>query len=352
MEQLDHTELRDSVRKLLARAGEQKAAPRDAWNAMVEHGWPGLALPEACGGLGQPFTALAVVYQEIGRCLAPHTFTAISIGLAALAELNDAASRTLIGRTLAGEAMPMAIAATCLQAMPDSLRGAICNVPDADQATHLLVPIQAVRPVLAVLPLPHPQVSLRYRATWDQTRRLFDLHFDDLDLTDVVGCAGGRAAALIDRMTAQHDLALACDALGGSEAIFEETLAYMQLRRQFNRPIASFQALKHRCAELSACMAAAQALVGAACAQIAAGGSDGRDGDDRTVAACARLYANAVYRNVTEEAIQLHGGIGFTWEHRCHRFLKRARLNDALGATPEQRKDAVAPALFRAAGMV
>ena len=145
-------------------------------------------------------------------------------------------------------------------------------------------------------------------------------------------------------MSAHHDLALACDALGGSDAVFDETLEYLQIRQQFNRPIASFQAIKHRCADLCTALGAAEALVTAACDAFST-----RAGDWHTAAVCGRLYASAVYRRVTEDAIQLHGGIGFTWEHRCHRYLKRARLNDALGGTPEQRKDAVAPALFRAA---
>jgi alkylation response protein AidB-like acyl-CoA dehydrogenase len=342
---LDQAVLRDSARKLLARVSEQRTNPRGWWATMVTHGWPGLALPESNGGMAQPFSALAILYQELGRVLAPHTFAAASLCLSALAELDDdAVVSELIARSLAGEAVPMTVALAGLKAAAGRIRGTICNVPHLDEATHLLLPIEGERRIMALIGLPHPRVSFQFRPTWDRTRRLFDIQFDDVELSSACLCAADSAARVTALMAAHHDLALACDALGGAEAIFEETLAYMQLRRQFNRPIASFQALKHRCADLSTAISASRALVTAACQAF----SD-RQGDWGISAVCARLHAGAVYRRVTEEAVQLHGGIGFTWEHRCHEFLKRARLNDALGGTHEQRKDAVAPALFRAA---
>jgi alkylation response protein AidB-like acyl-CoA dehydrogenase len=342
---LDQGVLRDSARKLLARVREQGNDPRGWWTTMVTHGWPGLALPEANGGMAQPFSALAVLYQELGRVLAPQTFMAASLCLGALVEMNDDdVVRDLIADALGGEAVPMAVAPRGLKSVAGRLRGTICDVLHLDEATHLLIPIEDERRIMALITLPHPGVSIQYRPTWDRTRRLFDIKFDDLELSGTFLGAADSPGSVTARMAAHHDLALACDALGGAEGIFEETLSYMQLRQQFKRPIASFQALKHRCADLSTAISASRALVTAACQAF----SD-RRGDFEMSAACARLHAGAVYRNVTEEAVQLHGGIGFTWEHRCHQFLKRARLNDALGGTPDQRKDALAPALFRAA---
>jgi alkylation response protein AidB-like acyl-CoA dehydrogenase len=152
---------------------------------------------------------------------------------------------------------------------------------------------------------------------------------------------GADASAALLRIRAHFDLALACDALGGAEAVFDETLAYLHQRHQFNRPIASFQAIKHRCAEHKVSIEASRALVDVACR-----GAADQCAAWRTKAACARLYAGTVYRNLTEDCVQLHGGIGFTWEYPCHLFLKRARLGEILGGTPEQRKDQAAPALF------
>ena len=343
-ELLGHVELRDSVRKLLSHAQEKRASSSALWHTLREHGWLALALPEACGGLAQPFAALAVLYQELGRTLGPHAFVSASLCLSALAELNEEAARALIARTLAGEAVPMALSGSWLKASAGRVCGVMRNVLDADETTHLLLPVENGCRYWALAALPHPQISLKHRAAWDGTRRLYDLQVEDLELSSVHGFPGADADALSMSMSAHHDLALACDALGGSGAVFDETLEYLQIRQQFNRPIASFQAIKHRCADLCTALGAAEALVTAACDAFST-----RAGDWHTAAVCGRLYASAVYRRVTEDAIQLHGGIGFTWEHRCHRYLKRARLNDALGGTPEQRKDAVAPALFRAA---
>jgi alkylation response protein AidB-like acyl-CoA dehydrogenase len=343
-ELLGHVELRESARKLLSHAHGKRSSPSGLWHILAEHGWLSLALPEACGGLAQPFAALAVLYEELGRILGPHAFVSASLCLSALAEIDDEAARALIARTLAGEAVPMASSGSWLKASAGRVSGVIRNVLDVDEATHLLLPIEDGRRNLVLAALPHPQIILKHRATWDCTRRLYDVHVENLELSSARGFAGAHADAVSLSMSAHHDLAVACDALGGIGAIFEETLEYLQVRQQFNRPIASFQAIKHRCADLCTAIGAARALVTAACHAFST-----REGDWHTAAACGRLCASAVYRRVTEDAIQLHGGIGFTWEHRCHQFLKRARLNDALGGTPEQRKDAVAPALFRAA---
>jgi alkylation response protein AidB-like acyl-CoA dehydrogenase len=232
-----------------------------------------------------------------------------------------------------------------VRAVAGRLWGTSRNVLGVGDASHLLLSFDDSGPVVGLVAVPHPGVSCTERASWDLTRRLFDVVLEDVVLQpENIIFQGAAAASVLKSMGAQIDLAVACDAVGGTEAIFGETLAYMQTRHQFGRPIASFQALKHRCADLAADMCGSRALLMAACEAVAA-----RKGDWVSVAAGCRLYASEVYRRVTEEAVQLHGGVGFTWDHPCHRFLKRARLNDALGGTPEQRKDALAPALFHEA---
>jgi alkylation response protein AidB-like acyl-CoA dehydrogenase len=131
--------------------------------------------------------------------------------------------------------------------------------------------------------------------------------------------------------------------VGGASAILATTLEYMALRQQFGRAIASFQALKHRCAEHKSRLDGASALTEAACDAFAH--------DDATApmqASAAKRYACAVYKEIAEDAIQLHGGIGFTWEHPCHLFLKRARLNEILGGTANWHRDAIASEMSRA----
>jgi alkylation response protein AidB-like acyl-CoA dehydrogenase len=292
---------------------------------------------------------------------------AITRGLTALAALTAAAPLTapaadrgrpgavqdLMRDTLAGTAVPMFTGSSALEVAERQgrLNGVIRNVLDVDHASHLLVPFDRPGAAVALVALPHPGITLKFRPTWDMTRRLFDVVLDGVLVPpgDVL-FEGAGAESVIAVTVAQFDLAIACDAVGGAEAIFADTLEYMLVRRQFDRPIASFQALKHRCADLRTRMEASSALVSAASHAFSEARHESPAlGVGAPPAACARLHASRVYREVTEEAIQLHGGIGFTWEHRCHRFLKRARLNDVLNGTPEQRKDAVAPALFRAA---
>jgi alkylation response protein AidB-like acyl-CoA dehydrogenase len=140
----------------------------------------------------------------------------------------------------------------------------------------------------------------------------------------------------------RRDFALAAESVGGAAAILERTVHYLGDRQQFGRPLAMFQALKHRCADLKAQVEAASAL-------LQDGLAKGADGDGAfayspataAAAQAAKLLAATVYATVVEEALQLHGGIGMTSEHECHLFLKRAMLDEHLG----RGRDAYAPLL-------
>jgi alkylation response protein AidB-like acyl-CoA dehydrogenase len=356
-------ELRDAAKRVLEKHVDRleiiknpAAVPglnRALWKTIAELGWPGLGVPEERGGLGQPFTALAALYRELGRSLSGSAFSSAAIGLDLLSQDDaNAASLPVLEAAVAGDAIVVA-AQTGTAGLATSPRGAnvlldgtIQGVLGAGDATHLLVPFEIGEPTVALVALPNPQVTITPRATWDITRgEVFELRFDALEIVPESAVLRGAAAGMaLARAAAHFDLALACDAVGGAEQIFSETLAYMDTRKQFNRVIASFQALKHRCADLKTAMEASRALVDASCAAFSAG-----QGEWRAMAAASRLYAGAVYRQVSEEAVQLHGGIGFTWEHPCHLFLKRARLNDVLGGTIEARKDAAASVMLRAA---
>lgn len=357
---IDQEELREGARRvlgenmdrqaLLADGAAAGAFDRGLWKLIGELGWLGLTVGEAQGGLGQPFSVLSTLYVELGRGLSAQPVSGAVSGLEILCHPSAASRAGLVEAALAGDAIivPIAPASAALTVRAGDgllvVDGSVCSVLDVAHATHLLLPIGTDDQAVALIALPHPGVTVTPRPTWDLTRQLADVEFRGLELRDGDLILKGQAAtAALSRMQAHFDLALACDALGGANAIFDETLAYMHQRHQFNRPIASFQALKHRCADLKASLEASRALVEAAC------GADAEaQADWATKAACARLHAGAVYRSVTEDAVQLHGGIGFTWEYPCHLFLKRARLSEVLGGTAEQRKDAAAPAMFGA----
>jgi alkylation response protein AidB-like acyl-CoA dehydrogenase len=345
-------EQRVDRRALLQRSAVPAHFDRDLWKVVADLGWLGLTVPQERGGLGQSFVVLAALYRELGGALAVIPFASAAIGLQVLTgyEVGTVAAG-LIEAAMAGDAVVVPVstgAGACAMHMRGRmpvLSGVIRTALDAGHGTHLWVPIPGAIPALALIPLPHPAVVISHRPTWDRTRQVFDVQFDNLPIDENWLVLRGEVASnALSQIAAHFDLALACDAVGGADAIFGETLAYMNARRQFNRTIASFQALKHRCADLKAAMEAARALLNASCRAFAQS-----EGEWQAMAAGCRLYAEAVYRRVTEEAVQFHGGIGFTWEHSCHLFLKRAGLSEVLGRSTEQRKDAIAPTFFRGA---
>ncbi|AEI81850.1 acyl-CoA dehydrogenase (plasmid) [Cupriavidus necator N-1] len=356
---IDNDELRDSARRVLERHVDRKtllgdpcATPsfdRHLWQLIAELGWLGLTIAEGKGGLEQPFAALSTLYFELGRALSPQPFLGASVGLEIIAHpgATDCAAG-LVQAALQGDAIIVAAATgvgsvTCRPyGGVHMVEGTMRNVLDAVHATHLLVPVEGNQAAIALVALPHPGVDITYRPTWDPTRQVADVAFRELELyEDDIILRGDAAVDAQRRMNAHFDLALACDALGGADAALEGTLVYMHQRHQFNRPIASFQALKHRCAEHKVSIEAARALIHSVCRSAFEAKKEGQ-----AQAAGARIYAGSVYRSLTEDCVQLHGGIGFTWEYPCHLFLKRARSGEVLGGTAEQRKDRVAPALF------
>ena len=128
---------------------------------------------------------------------------------------------------------------------------------------------------------------------------------------------------------------------GGATRILEDTVAYLRIRRQFDRPIGSFQALKHRAASWKILVEGISALT-RHCAEL----SDDRDPARSGISSAAKASASETYRSVAGDAVQLHGGIGFTWDHECHLFLKRAQLNAALFGSVIQHKDRAAEFAF------
>jgi alkylation response protein AidB-like acyl-CoA dehydrogenase len=153
----------------------------------------------------------------------------------------------------------------------------------------------------------------------------------------------GGGDELRDTLTAEAALLIACDAKGGANAVLERTLDYLKTRMQFGKPIGSFQALKHRCADHKVALEASGAVTTEAVRLWAAG-----DPSAVVMASSAKAYACGTYATVAEDAVQLHGGIGFTWEHDCHLFLKRAKLNQALYGSTSAHLDRAASLLAAA----
>jgi alkylation response protein AidB-like acyl-CoA dehydrogenase len=300
---MERAELHDAARKALGADGLVPDAAK-SWGAITDLGALMMAVPEDLGGLGLGREAEGVIHTELGRALVPGPEIAQMMVISALSAADGVSERDdLLGRAMGGEVMTTSLA----------LHDPLSAVPDADRASHILI-VQPDRVALHPAPPSDSQ-----RATWDETRRLFDVALDEAG--GLTLARGDQAAALAELLQSQLLLALAADSLGGAATLLSLTIEHLKTRRQFDRPLALFQALKHRVADLKITLEAAEALFWA------------RSAGDATLieVGAMKALATTTYVAIAEESIQLHGGIGLTSEYYCHLFLKRALLNAALG---------------------
>lgn len=308
---MTRAELRDAAEK--AFGGELAPDPQHGWNLIADMGWLMMAVPEEQGGLGLGREAAGVIHHMLGKALVPGPAIAQMLVTEALTAADGLKGRTgLLERAMAGEVMTSSLAAQ---------GNNLSCIPDADRASHILL-IEQDR----ILLLPTEKVTVQERATWDKTRRLFDI-LPGADGAGLILAEGEAARHLAKRLESSRLFYLAADSLGGAEAVLALTIDYLQTRRQFDRPLALFQALKHRIADLKTGLATAEALLWSRAVD-----------PDASLTAFGALKAHADHacRAVAEEAIQLHGGIGLTMEHPCHLFLKRIMLNCTLGGDADQ----------------
>ena len=337
-------DLRASVRALvdkqapwdavLARTDTDEAVDTDLWKRLTgEIGVAGLAVPEDRGGAGATWREAAVVAEELGRAVAPVPYlgtvvaTALLLGtgptdvtdelLAAVAAGERAAVLAVGGTHGAGSPVPVTVQR---QGAGDLLAGTVTAVVDAVTADVLLVPVDAAGG-LAVVEADGDGVTRTTSESLDMTRRLTDITLDGAPARIVEGGDMGRD---VDRALRIGAAILASEQLGLAERCLADTVEYLRTRHQFGRALASYQALKHRLADLWVAITQARATARYA-ARCAADDSP----DLPVAAAVAQAHCSEVALLAAEEALQLHGGIGFTWEHPAHLFLKRARA-DAL----------------------
>ncbi len=318
-------ELQDAARQVLSDAG--LPAPEDkTWAQVVELGWLLVTIPEDLGGLGEGLSAACAIYGELGRSLAGAPYAPAVLAIEAIRQSGIAEREGWLERLTAGEFIGVALAESDVSIAGGKINGTLSAVQSADKASHVLVCTDAC---IALVAVDAPGVERIYRETWDETRRLFDVKLANVALDEQLVLAKGEPAQkLATALSTHRDFALAADSVGGAIALLDMTVEYLKTRRQYGRPLALFQGLKHRCADLKALTAAAEALLLDSLSKI------GKDDDlstlDITGKAVKQLTCS-VYAKVAEEAIQLHGGIAMTSEHICHHFVKRALLNEHLG---------------------
>jgi len=339
-------ELRDSFKQLLrqesdaiaseAKSGRGKEAGEALLSKMAELGWLGITIDEQYGGLGLDFTALGILYEELGRSVAPAAVMPTMLAAEALQRCGSESQKSKWLPLLASGELAASLGLPFHGDQSDR-RHSVAHILHADTKNLLLLPVAVSDGSmgLALIPPLAVGVTVEARPLIDLTRTLCTVRVNvsDLRSEQVMPVT----AADWDRLLDHACVGLACDSVGGADRILERTVEYMQLRRQFDAPIGSFQALKHRVATWKILLESVRALTDHATHVLAAGGNDAS-----TVASAAKYSACDAYAAIAGDAVQLHGGIGFTWEHDCHLFLKRAKLNAVLFGTAIQHKERIA----------
>jgi alkylation response protein AidB-like acyl-CoA dehydrogenase len=219
---------------------------------------------------------------------------------------------------------------------PDGARvsGALRFVPELDGADRVLVVAVDERsiPVLVDLDVGDQGASIDAAPVVDATRRFGDLDLAEVPVRpDAIWSFDADPALAVAGLVARGSLAVACDSLGLAERMLAATVDYVARREQFGRPIGSFQAVKHACADMAVQLSIGRALVNEAVDDLAGGAT----GHPPSVA-MAKAYVTGAAVDIAGAAMQLHGGIGYTWEGGIHRFLKRAVLNRSLFGSRQQ----------------
>jgi alkylation response protein AidB-like acyl-CoA dehydrogenase len=331
----------------------------------AELGWCAMPIETRHGGLGLGWVELALLLEQMGRRLlcAPY-FATVCLAATALREAgNDAASARWLPRIAAGELSATlafgatgiawrAQAVTALARKTESgyvLDGAWRHVPDGAQAQLLLVTARLLETpqrevALFAVPADRPGIARHEHAGIDLTRRVAAVAFEGVGVdADALLVRGAAAQEALCRTEALAAIALAAEQLGGAQQCLDLTLAYTLERVQFGRSIASFQAVKHRCAEMMVRIEATRSAVGGAARAVGATAALATEAL-LLEAACAKTFASDTFFWCAQEAIQLHGGVGFTWDYDPQLYFKRAQAGTHwLGDPDTLRERAAAP---------
>ncbi len=330
------------VRELLT---NKDGFSRELHRKMAEQGWTGLLIPESHGGLGLGMLDMAVLLEEMGRAVVPgpFLFSSVLLTLALVQGGTTAQKEAWLPRLASGEAvgtLAFLEAADRLDADGITLKAKKSRDAYTLSGSKMFVPFATVADVwlvatrtsghgeegitLLLVERETPGLTLKPLDIFDLTRRVYEVEFKNtvVPKTALVG-SEGHGWKILARLIDAACVALAADSLGGAQKALEMAVEYTKVRTQFNRPIASFQALKHLAAEMASEIEPARALV-----WYAAHAFDTRPREVSRAAALAKARLSDVYSRTTNRAVQMHGGIGFTWEHDMHFWFKRAKWNE------------------------
>ncbi len=355
----DQLALRDAARSVLSGACppslvrsvfDGTGSADELWIALSELDWPALAIAPEHGGLGQGFLEVGIVVEELGRVVAPGPFlatvTQFAPAVAACASsfrLDEVALGRCTGTLALAEGGRWELGAVACRAEPDRtgwrLTGTKSHVLDGATADEVVV-IARGDAGLGAFVVPGASLSARSPETVDPTVPIAHVTLDGVfvDGGRVLLAPGApNADGAIERMLDEATAALALSTVATCRAIFEATLEYAKVRHQFDRPIGSFQAIKHRLADAYLAVERASALAYFAALTVA------EDDLRRPLAvSMAKSAAGDVASLLTRDGLQLHGGIGFTWEHDLHFLLKRAVVGELLFGSAASHRGRVA----------
>jgi alkylation response protein AidB-like acyl-CoA dehydrogenase len=326
-------------------AASESCFDESSWKEMAELGWAGLALPEEWGGQGLGVVDLAVLFEELGYVCAPSPLLSNTIAGLALAAGGSDEQKERWLRPLAegevrgtpalvdaeGPAEPMKFS----MAAGDTLSGEKTLVMDAGSADFFLVATDDGG--RHIVERGSDGVTVTAEESIDLTRRLFSVRFDGVHPAATLPASGEDYLPVFLRGC----VALAAESTGLAQRALEMSVAYAKDRQQFGRPIGAYQAVSHRCAQmLLETENSRSAVYGAAWA------ADAEPESLPLAASMAKAYASDAGWRVPDMAIQVHGGIGFTWEHDLHFFLKRGRANAASLGDAKWHRERVAEAVL------
>jgi len=359
----ERDELRDSARKFLdnelssgrvrSLLDDADGLDRTAWAAVADLGWAAILVPEEHGGMGASWAEMSIILHEVGRRVAPLPLLSSAVlGVEALVGGTSDALRaewlpaiasgerilTVAAQGPTGSVVPSELGVVLSGAAGARLlNGSARFVPDAHVADGIVVAARdSTDAVTYVLVAPTAAgVSIQVEPTVDQTRRLATVTFENVAFDDAALLVQpGQGGALHTRVTAAGAIAVCVDAVGAAEQMMFMSSRYAVERQQFGRPIGSFQAVKHHCANMLVAVEASRAAVGFAIHSL-----DDPSGDVVEGAAVAKSFAGPACADACQMAVQVHGGIGFTWEHDAHLYLKRTKLDEGLfGSTSWHRR--------------
>jgi alkylation response protein AidB-like acyl-CoA dehydrogenase len=342
-------DLRASVRELLEDLCDRVAVTRmydgdrslvdRLWKSLTDLGLPGLLVPEERDGQGASAREAAVVLEELGGAMAPVPFltSAVVATTLLLDAETDLVASLASGERTAALVVPWSTSPggpiPTLTLAGDRLTGTVTSVADALEADLLLVPVGTADGV-TIHAVDASEASLSPVVSLDMTRQLADVTLDGasprLAMVD--------AEAAVRRALEAGAALLASEQVGVARWCLETTVAYVKDRKQFGRPVGGFQALKHRLADLYAGVESAAAAARYAAVTLAEGSPD-----TAAATSIAQAFNADLAVLAAEEAVQLHGGIGMTWEHPAHLYLKRAKADQIALGTAGRHRARLAP---------